>query len=114
MSTTDPARVAALKAQLAALSAELDELTAETPGTDSPDIGVVVHNEATGEPRQQPKPQTRKDALAAVRRRHGRTRSEIEVDKGTGSRVGDAPGSAQPLTGAAAGIAEARRRHGRR
>ncbi len=55
------------------------------------------------------------DALAEVRKRHDRTRSEIAaktVDKGAGT--GDAAGQTRPLTGAAAGIAEARRRHGRR
>jgi hypothetical protein len=74
----------------------------------------VIHNEPTpGTKLTPPPPQTVEDALAAVRRRHGKTRSEREAEAiGTGTGTGQ--GQAPTLTGAAAGIAEARRRYGNR
>ncbi len=60
----------------------------------------------TGRREDKPRPrQTREDALAAVQARHGKTRSQRQAEA---NGTGDA--ERQELTGAAAGIAAARRR----
>jgi hypothetical protein len=90
---TDPTELEAAEAAVVAANAEVARLRA-----------VLADEHAASTAAATPRAHSREDVLAAVRRRHGRTRTEQVAGTGT------AEGDAAPLTGAAAGLAAARRR----
>jgi hypothetical protein len=124
MTIDHTAEIEAAEARLREAQADVDRLRARLAGElaaakGDPSIvaGVRLDSPTAGRwsGEDKPKPQTREDALAEVRRRHGRTRSEIKAtSQDTGTGTGGAEGDALPLSGAALGRAEAQRRYGRR
>lgn len=113
---TDPARIDAVRVQLAALGAELDKLTADATAAPTSAPGAVIDNAHDPDKTyEKPKQQTSEDAIAWIRKKYGKTRSEVIAERSasTPAELPAIPADSGGTT-SADGRAEAQRRSARR